>query len=396
MKIATCTPKDFEGNEHFFGRDSGLLSRGIRAAGAHSEVIMPGKPGKDFCDSLIRCRHQDLASTTWWKKRQLDGVVLYAWGDPRYLAVAKAIRRAGIPLIQSLDTAGLPSPYVDWKSWLQMRLGMASLPSPPKERLRRVAGILRDLVPSLYERRRVEMLEESEAIASVSPPASESIRGYLCGLGAPHLAERLMTLPHPVLPIMRYDGQAKQAKILVVGRWEPQDLAQKNPKVVMAVLGAFLEQRTDWTAEVIGKHSRSLHRLAEGWHQDAKGRLVLTDRLSHEELVSRYQTSRIILCASTFESFHIASAEGLCCGCSVVVGDHPLLASTAWFTTAESGTLAATNRTEDLIFAMLEESDRWTQKHRSAEGISRHWHEHLDASKVGENVISFFESTSQS
>jgi hypothetical protein len=42
MRVATCTPVEFDADEHFFGRDSGLLARGFGMTGHESMVVMPG------------------------------------------------------------------------------------------------------------------------------------------------------------------------------------------------------------------------------------------------------------------------------------------------------------------------------------------------------------------
>jgi len=110
MRIATCTPVDFDADTHFFGRDSGLMCRGFQAAGHDCVVIMPGKPTTNDAPDLVRTTRENLENPAWWKSLEIEAVLLYAWGDPRHLQIAKAIRKAGIFLVQNLDSSGIDSP----------------------------------------------------------------------------------------------------------------------------------------------------------------------------------------------------------------------------------------------------------------------------------------------
>lgn len=379
MRAATCTPVDFDASEHFFARDSGLLCRGIQATGVECVVVMPGERKQNDAPDLIRCSEEALRDSAWWSSLHLDVVVLYAWGDPRYLAVARAIRSAGIYLIQSLDTAGLVTPYADFHCWTQVSRAKVTMAGSTASCLKEIAKACRDLIPSLFEHLRLEMINESDAVAAVSPPAMESLAAYARALGCPEVVGKLIVVPHPVSPAMAYQGEFKQKRVIVVGRWGPEDAVQKDPQRTLEVLGRFLDRMPDWTAEVIGKYSATHAPLTSHWSRKTQDRLKLTDFLEHGALRERYATSRIILCASRFESFHIASAEAVCSGCSVVLGAHPLLGSTAWFTTLDSGTLAPSRSSDDLVEALFRESQCWDAGERSGENIASAWTQRLHA-----------------
>ena len=59
-------------------------------------AVMPGVRQPDDEADLIRTEYANLESAEWWRAHKLDGVVLYAWGRPRYRFIAKAIHEAGI------------------------------------------------------------------------------------------------------------------------------------------------------------------------------------------------------------------------------------------------------------------------------------------------------------
>lgn len=382
MYIATCTPVDFESNEHFFSRDTGLLCRGFQQAGINCIVVMPGEAKPCDPPDLLRCKESDLYDQLWWKSRNLDIIVLYAWGDPKYRGIARAIRDAGILLIQSLDTAGLPSPYADFKTWLQSSWGSISLPQSMSKRLRMIARILRDFVPSIFESKRIAMIQDSDFVAAVSPPALESVAAYATALDHEQVRKKLILGPHPVSPLMKYRGNLKERRVIVVGRWLKSDESQKDPRLTMKVLSIFLKEHPNWCVDVIGRGSKRLENYKQNWDRGISNRLSLHDFLPHDQLIECYSRSQILLCASRFESFHIASAEALCCGCSVVVGKHPLLASTSWFTTCSSGTLSPNRNSYQLANALRNEALEWERGNRCPEFISTHWSNILHAPNV--------------
>jgi glycosyltransferase involved in cell wall biosynthesis len=243
------------------------------------------------------------------------------------------------------------------------------------------------LFPSIYEKKRLAMIDCSDRVAVVSPPAARSIAKYACSLGYPQLASKILVVPHPVSQIMKPSKGLKPRKVLVVGRWHAEDKAQKDPELTMTVLGIFLKTHADWTAEVVGRGSTALQALAASWDADSRNRLTLTESVPRNELVERYQHSRILLCCSRFESFHISSAEAVCCGCSIIVADHPLLASTAWFTTRDSGTLSRKRQASHLASALGCEAAAWAHGQRQATGISANWTKTLHAADVAGALI---------
>ncbi len=387
MRIATCTPVDFDASAHFFGRDSGLMCRGFQAAGYDCKVIMPGTADPGDAPDLLRASPHDLASSGWWRNQDIELVLLYAWGDPSHHPVAKAIRSAGIFLIQNLDSAGIESPYADFRRWAHALAGMVGGPQPLLAKARLMARGIRDFLPALYESERLAMMDESDLVATVSPPAGESITRYAHALGRPGVAAKVITVPHPVSPQFSYSGQPKQNRVLCVGRWLPSDHHQKDPETLIRVALAFLKAHGDWTFEIIGRGAEALAQGIQGKPESLRNRLILTEQLDRKALCDHYLISRILFCPSRFESFHISSAEALCCGCSVVVADHPLLASTAWFTTRDSGTLAKSRTVASLTEALFTEAAAWQEGRRDAMPISTGWCHTLHANQVASGII---------
>lgn len=387
MRVATCTPIDFDASPQFFGRDSGLMCRGFQAAGHECTVIMPGSPTADDAPDLQRATYTELTSSAWWRALDIEIVLLYAWGDPAHFSVAKAIRDAGIFLVHNLDLGGIDSPYVNLTIWARSLGSMLRGPKPLLNRARLLARAGRDFLPFVYEKKRLEMMDEGNLVAAVSPAAAESIRRYANALGRPSVADKVITVPHPVSPEFTYKGEPKQNRVVSVGRWLASDHHQKDPETLIQVALGFLRSHHDWEFEVIGNGATALSLLVPETPKSERMRLILTERLERDELLAHYRKSRILLCPSRFESFHISSAEALCSGCSIVVVDHPLLASTGWFTTRDSGTLAASREPSDMIAALHLEVTAWETGKRSAQAISSTWSTDLHASCVASHLI---------
>ena len=58
--------------------------------GNECRVIMP-TPGYDDDlaeGALLRVERSKLSCVSWWKELGIEGVVLYSWGDPRYLCIS--------------------------------------------------------------------------------------------------------------------------------------------------------------------------------------------------------------------------------------------------------------------------------------------------------------------
>ncbi len=390
LRAATCTPINFPSDPHFWGRDTGLLCSSLCDAGIDCMCIMPGPQSGIDAGGVLRASFPSMESPEWWRNHQLDFVVIYAWGDPRYIAIARAIREAGIFLIQNLDSAGINTPYSDFKRWWISLSGLIAGPQPMMAKARLTARMARDLFPSLFESKRLDMLEEADVIAVVSPQARNSIHEYVTALKRGHLSSRIQVIPHAVPASMNYDGRSKTKSVICVGRWNQEDWHQKNPELTLKVALAFCKSHTDWTFEIIG---RGANELPEKFRLNAlPSNLIFTPQMDRIALRERYLDAALIFCASRYESYHIASAEAVCCGCRVVVPRHPLLASTAWFTQQDSGTIAVSHRTADLLDALTLEVSRFDPQSKAAPLRSTHWSNLLTGPAVAKTILHILES----
>jgi hypothetical protein len=388
MRWFTCTPVAFGGGPDFFTRDSGLMCRGFQAAGCEARAVMPGEPQAEDEADLIRTEFSNLESADWWRSRQLDGVVLYAWGSPKYRRVAAAIRNAGIFLVLNQDNGGLISPLAGFRGWVEEQWTLTGRGGSTGRWISFAKQVFRGATVGLIatDPLRAVHLKQGSVIACVSPAAAAHYR-QLCGIyGGSDLVKRIAVIPHPVEPTFRFTHPvAKARQIVCVGRW--QDHLQKRPELMRAVLQQLLAGDSQVTVEVVGTSTPEL----QSWHESLPGgirsRVFLRGKLDRERLSEILQNSQIFYSSSAFESFGIAAGEALCSGCSVVAGRSLSMASFEWFVSEKSGQLAASDDVAGHVAALQNELACWADGGRSAPAISETWEQLLHADNVAARVL---------
>lgn len=376
----TCTPVAFGGGPDFFARDSGLMCRGLQAAGCESMAVMPGPPQDGDDISLIRTDFPNLESPEWWRTLGLDGVVLYAWGSPKFRKVAAAIHDAGIFLVLNQDNGGFISPLAGFHGWIEEQRIMSGGGSGFLKRLARgLAGLVVTDPP------RAAHLRNGDVIACVSPAAAERYRTLCRFYGGSALANRVAMIPHPVESGFRLGSPAEKIRqVSCVGRW--QDHLQKRPALMQEVIQQLVTGDADVRAEIAGSITLDLATWHAGLPENQRERVVLRGRLERGPLMDMLGRSQVFYSASAFESFGIAAGEALCCGCTVVAACSPSMAAFEWFVSKDSGRLAERDDAAGHLAALRKELASWSSGRRDAAAISSGWsdllHEHQVAARV--------------
>jgi glycosyltransferase involved in cell wall biosynthesis len=387
MRIYTCTPVAFGGGADFFARDSGLLCRGFQTLGIESRAVMPGEPQSEDEDDLIRTDFSNLESKDWWRSQQLDGVVLYAWGRPKFRKVAAAIRDAGIFLVLNQDNGGLVSPLAGLKEWLGEQWILSGQGRGSIAWLRFAKLTIRGLTAGLLltDPLRAAHLKSGDIIACVSPKAAGYYRKLCHIYGGEHLARRVTVIPHAVEARFRFAGGPKLRQVACVGRW--QDVVQKRPWLLIEVIGSLIAADDRVSVVIAGTPTSGM----EEWHRSLgetqRARVQLRGRVERDELAAILRESQVFYSPSAFESFGIAAAEALCSGCSVAAGRSVSMASFEWFVSENSGTLAGKDDAAGHLSAVREELDAWDRSQRDAQRISDIWCDRLHADKVAAEVV---------
>ena len=387
MRWFTCTPVDFGGGSDFFARDSGLLCRGFQSIGVESRAVMPGTRKPDDESDLIRTDYKNLESADWWRSHHLDGVVLYAWGRPKFNKVAAAIHKAGIFLVLNQDNGGLVSPLAGFTQWLKEQWILSGGGGHCAAYLRFFKLTLRGLSIGLLvtDPLRACHLSHGNLIACVSPIAAGYYKN-LCGIyGGGNLSSRVVLIPHAVEPIFRFTGGPKRRQVVCVGRW--QDTVQKRPWMLMEVVGSLVAADARVEVAIVGNVTPGLGRWHNSLPQGWRSRVRLLGFTGRAALADLLRDSQVFYSPSAFESFGIAASEALCSGSSVVAGRSVSMASFEWFISEASGTLAAKDDAKGHVKALLHELDCWENNDRNPGKIAGTWGERLHADRIAAKTL---------
>ena len=391
MRIFTCTPVAFGGGGDFFARDSGLLCRGLQMLGVDSHAVMPGEASADDEADLIRTEYANLESSEWWQSQGLDGVVLYAWGRPRFRKVASAIHHAGIQLILNQDNGGFISPLAGFSGWYMEQWIMTGHGASAARLGAFLKQILRGLTIGLFltDPLRAQHLKQGDFIACVSPAATKAYQRLCWFYGGRKLAKRVVMIPHPVeTKFVFVDSPLpKLRQVVCVGRW--QDHLQKRPLLMQSVLEHLLEDDQEVLIQIVGETTRELAEWHQSLRDDYRRRVHLRGRLDRAQLADVFCSSQIFYSPSAYESFGIAAAEALCCGCSVVGKDSVSMASFEWFISEQSGRLAATDDIQGHLNALTDELTSWKKGERNPDTLSEIWVSRLHADRVAQQILNF-------
>jgi glycosyltransferase involved in cell wall biosynthesis len=387
MRIFTCTPVAFGGGADFFARDSGLLCRGLQSIGVESRAVMPGERKPEDEADLIRTDYRNLESAEWWRTHKLDGVVLYAWGRPKFRKVAAAIREAGVFLILNQDSAGLMSTRVGRRDWLEAQWVYGGQGRGAAAWIRTAKLVFRGMTVELLvsDPLRGAHLKQGHVIGCVSPMAAERYRKLCRAHGGEDLASRVEVIPHAVESRFRHSGQAKRRQIACVGRW--QDVVQKRPWLLMDVAARVLSNDPELTVVIAGRSTSEMRQWHAAQASECRDRVRLAGMMDRDELAALFAESQVFYSPSAYESFGIAAAEALCAGCSVVAARKVTMPSFEWFVSENSGRLADRDDAEGHTALLLAELAAWENGERDAAEISRVWCERLHADKVAARVV---------
>lgn len=345
MKWYTCTPVSFKGDHTFFSRDSGAFCKAFQRIGEESRAIMPTPAQEGDDPDLIRTEYANLKDAAWWKSLGIDGVILYAWGVGKYLPIARAIHDAGIFLVVYMDSSGL---FFPWQYWLPIAKNMYTKDVFIHGKIKGSAFFLLRLLKqhtwNLASRGRRKHLDSGDMVAFPIPAALQSVadREWLYGKS---IVRKLSLVPNPISSTCRFAGE-KRNIIMAVGRWD--DLLYKRPCLLMSTLEQALAHAPHWEAEIYGNIPDFLREWHGNLPEPLRTRIHLAGYIPNIELQKKQSQARISLCTSLSEGTHLASAEALCAGASVV-GPRltPQLNCLQWYVSHDSGTLSPNDSPEN-------------------------------------------------
>lgn len=380
----TAIPLQYAEGPAFWGRDAGLTCLGLRAAGAHGRFVALGPPRESENPPLILTELARLSDADWWRQWRADVVLLNAWGAPRHEPVARAIRAAGAKLIVRLDSDGVFSPRYDFFPFLARTYGAFRDEERKLPGLKALAkATLFRAQRSLYDEKFIAHLRHANAVVAESAIAAQRYRSYLLRAGEPELAAKMRALPHPVDDLFFHEpGVRKEPRLVAVGRWRTW---QKDTPRLVACLGEILRRAPEYRVAIFGSGDEVVRGLVARLEPAVRERIEISGPVPPARLLEEYRRGQIVFAPSRYESFHIAAAEGLCCGASVV--GSPALPSFIDFASAQSGTVATSRSVSALVEACDAEIQAWRDGRRDPVQISRHWRGIVSATAVGKTLV---------
>jgi glycosyltransferase involved in cell wall biosynthesis len=392
-RIFFALPIPFGPRWGFWTRDSGLVVLALRKMGYDAWLVALGDAATETeGQPVLPVSLAEMKSTEWWKAQKPDAVVLCTWSAPRYDAIRKAALAATPRVVERLDTSGNRSArlfpracYVQlWGGYRDRLPGYARWLAVPLAAAR--TAVLYTF-PQLLDARMAASMKLTRALIAESPIAAARIGQIIetfAGGG-----QRVAMIPHPVNEaVIRYDGTAKENRIISVGRWGS---AQKDFPLLMKVLKGFLQRHSDWDAIVVGSGIPAHERAAETGAEEWRRRIIFHDNLTHEQLVTEYSSAKIYVMVSRYESFCIAAAEALCCGCSVVGSvDVP---SSQLFAQNESGAVAPARTSPSFLTTLDEEVESWARGKRNPKAIASLSQGQMGSHAVAEATVKLLEAS---
>lgn len=371
-KWYTCTPVPFKGDSSFFYRDSGLFSRCFEEAGCESRAIMPGPAQEGDWPNLIRTEYRNLEDPEWWKALNVDGVLLYSWGSPKFEKVARAIKKGGIKLVICLDTSWGFYPFYDWAAQTKFLYSYYKTSVGRFWLLKFIWRLFKaNVLGVLYiEPYRKKHLSHADRITVPLPDLFKKLTVPNIFYGD-FFKKRLSLVCPPAASHFIYDGTLKEKQVIAVGRWD--DVEVKRPFFLMGALQACLSKNKEVKMVVVGRGIEQIERWRDGLPSEDAARVALFAEMPNTDLVGLYKRSRISLCTSAKEGTHVVSTEALCCGCSVVAPEKVSLSAFSWYVSEESGTLAKEDTPESMAEAILAELEKWDAGERNPGRIACIW-----------------------
>lgn len=342
----------------------------------------------DQTEDLIRTDYSNLEDPEWWRSLDGDGVVLYAWGLGKYERIAAAIKQAGIILVTHMDTAGVLGPLNGLVEFCgsRWRVSIGKYGCGPTAVAHFVASvvygytfcILRDDIG------RARHLKQADIIGAITPIAAQRIKKVCHYYGGHKLAARVMLIPHANASYMRYDPNIQKEKLIIAaGRWD--DTKTKGTDLLLRTIKSCALSNVHSSFEIYGTITHAMLCWHKSLTSDLARRVLLKGVVSNSQLASTLQRAQISLCTSLSESYHMVSAEALCCGCSIVGPDCPEVPSMKWFAKDPHGRISG-RATDPLSNAVLLELDAWDAGLRNPAVISQTWTSRLHAPVIAATI----------
>lgn len=315
LKIIAYTPLQGEPGRVFWHRDLGLLTRGFRKLGHEAFLAIHPQPGcGPFPSSpspeepVLWISPAEAASPLWWNSQKPDLVILGLWTRPWYNPIRRAALSATSRVVERADSDGMRTASCGWRPYAQRRFDYfrdrtTAWPIALSVFFSCLYAVASLMATPWMEARLARTLRLLPALTVETPEATRLWKSLARKLGAN--PDRIHCVPHPIQTDLFVPDPAveRQNRVIAVGRWESY---QKNLPLLLQTLVPFLNQHPDWSSLVLGS----------GLSPDSThSRIRFSPPVSPRALAHHMQSSKIFISSSRYESFGLAAAEAMACGC---------------------------------------------------------------------------------
>lgn len=328
--------------------------------GSESKCIMPLPHYEDDQNEhLIRTEYKNLKSVAWWKSLGIDALILYSWGAPKYLPIARAVHKAGIRLMIHLDMS--PNLH-NWRNGT-------------------IRGYLNDFRINIMRRWHLSYADYiSGSQVLIKALADSKFYGK-------KITSKCIDFPSPVAPHFTFSTLPKSYKVTCIGRWSDKKEDQvKRPEFCIRTAQELVKLNSSVIVEIYGRTGSTIERIYEST-EIGKERIHLKGFANNKDLRAIYQSSMVNYCSSRSEGTHIASCEALCCGCSIASPPRKQLSTLHWYTSKNSGTISEKDTPESLAAAIQQELEEWQKGNRNPQIIAEAWQPYFHVDKVLNNIF---------
>ena len=367
---------------HF--KDPGQITIGLREAGVDA-FLVPLRPAASNGQAPFPIVAGDPGSDALWARAEADVVLVFSRLDPRHTTLLRRLKARGARIIVKADTDGtLGYPLVPH----YLRALMFS-----HDPLGWIVRNAKWRMPvKTFVARKIEHIRLADAVIIESPDAVANVVRVLEYWGEGHLAARLHFVPNPVAPdVCEAPLRQKDNVIVASGRWD--DEGAKNTRVLVRVLGEFLQTRPDYRSVILGSGSEYVHRLARPVGRDARVRMDVRGAVTRGDVVETLSGARVCLVSSRLESFGLAAAEALCMGCSVVVTPIESLAYLSAH--GATGTVARDFTPQALLTALREDVGKWERRVYDPARLAGRWRTTLGRREVARTIRAIAETIAE-
>lgn len=359
-------------------KDPGLIALGLQSLGW--DVTMLTTPKNELNGSQTPFALLSEEFSKWLQaiiNMKPDCTLIYHALGRDFTPLLQGLNRATIPVIIKADSDGTLSPYPYLKAFAN-RYCRQSL----RDALKTVAKVF---MPWWADQWLLNNLRQSDGMIVESPMAKERTMTVLAMTTRENFTSKIHVCPLPVSPLYTESTVAipRRNQIISIGRWN--DMAPKNPRLLLKTVSDVLEVRGDFKAVIVGPGESLMKRWVSSLAPHIKSRISILGPLSPTEIKLHLNHSKIFFSSSRWESFGLAAAEALCSGCTLVGPDLPpfryLIAE------GRTGTLAKDYSKSALYRALGEEIDLWDQGIRDPKMIATQWQHILDYRLVAHDVL---------